>query len=310
MGEDGAPHVIVKAAVAPVDGTALVSVSAAAEFFATVQAGAVLGKLQVVQVPLNTRMVSITQGTVASWVKAGSPKPISRLSLAGEVLEPRKVSAILVTTKELIERSDPKTEARFNADLQRACVELLDASFVDPSNAGVADESPASITNGVVAMGSTGNPGEDVAALVAAFNGDLASAFFITDPTTATEIALARDAGGSFAFPDCGARGGSIVGIPLLTSKSSPRDSSGGNLVLLDASAVGVGVEGVRVARSEQATLQMSDTPDDPVSAATELVSLWQSNLVAFLVEVFANWKLAKPDAVAVVTGATYATEP
>ena len=100
------------------------------------------------------------------------------------------------------------------------------------------------------------------------------------------------------------------MGIPLLTSKSSPRDSSGGNLVLLDASAVGVGVEGVRVARSEQATLQMSDTPDDPVSAATELVSLWQSNLVAFLVEVFANWKLAKPDAVAVVTGATYATEP
>ena len=145
--------------------------------------------------------MSITQGTVASWVKAGSPKPISRLSLAGEVLEPRKVSAILVTTKELIERSDPKTEARFNADLQRACVELLDASFVDPSNAGVADESPASITNGVVAMGSTGNPGEDVAALVAAFNGDLASAFFITDPTTATEIALARDAGGSFHFP-------------------------------------------------------------------------------------------------------------
>lgn len=109
-------------------------------------------------------------------------------------------------------------------------------------------------------------------------------------------------------FPDVGPRGGSLLGIPLLTSRTSTHDSSGGVLTLLDASAVGVGMDTVRVARSEHATLQMSDTPDDPTTAATVQVSLWQSNLVAFLVEIFANWKPAAPNRVAVISGATYPT--
>lgn len=242
-------------------------------------------------------------------MRAGSPKPVSRLSLSGEILSSLKVAATLVTTRELIARSIPQTEQRFNADLQRASVELLDQTFIDPANSGVADETPASVTNGATPIASTGNPGSDVAALIAAFDGDLASAYFVTDPTTATQIALARDAGGSFQFPDASPRGGSLLGIPLLTSRSSPRDSSGGILVLLDASAVGVGTEGARAARSEQASLQMNDQPDDPATAATVQISLWQSNLVAFLVEISANWKLAKPDAVAVISGANYPTD-
>lgn len=291
------------------DGAALALTSAAAEFFATVQQQAIIGRLQGrIELPLNTRTLAITSGATAHWVKAGSPKSIGRLSLAGEILEVLKTVALLVTTTELVRRSSAESEARFNADLQRACVELLDQTFIDPANAGVADESPASITSGVTPTASSGNPGTDIAALIAPFGGDLASAYFITDPLTATEIGLARDAGGAFMFPDCGPRGGSIVGIPLLTSRASPRDSSGGILTLLDASAVGVGVDGVRVARSEQASVQMDDEPSDPPSAATVQVSLWQSNLVGFLVEISANWRLGRADGVAVVTGASYPT--
>jgi hypothetical protein len=314
-GEQSAPYVVVKAAVAAVGmnagegGGDLASPVAAQEFFAAVQQQSIIGRLQGrVELPLNTRTLGIVSGATAHWVKTKSPKPVSRLSLSGEVLQPRKTAALIVTTKEVVERSNPQTEARFNADLQRACVELLDQTFIDPTNLGSADESPASITNGATPIASSGEPGLDIAALIAAFEGDLASAYFITDPTTATQIALARDASGGFMFPDVGPRGGSLLGIPLLTSRSSPRDSSGGILVLLDASAVGVGVEGARVARSEQATLQVNDVPDDPVSATSVQVSLWQSDLVAFLVELLANWKLARPGAVAVVTAANYST--
>jgi HK97 family phage major capsid protein len=315
-GEQGAPYVVVKAAVAAIGmnagdaGVGLASPLGAQEFVASVQQGAIIGRLLGrPELPLNTRTLAITSGATAHWVKAKSPKPVSRLSLAGETLPPLKTAALIVTTREVVQRSDPKTEARFNADLQRACVELLDQTFIDPANSGVADESPASITSGATPIASSGNPATDVAALVEAFDGDLASAYFITDPTTATGLAMARDASGSFMFPDVGPRGGSLLGIPLLTSRSSPRDSSGGILVLLDASAVGVGVEGARVARSEQATLQMNDAPDDPPTATSVQVSLWQSGLVAFLVELFANWKLARSGAVALVTGANYPTD-
>jgi hypothetical protein len=307
--QSGSYQYVAKAAVDVVDGAALMQTSAPQEFLAAVQPMTIVGRLQGrVELPLNTRTLAITSGATASWRKANSPKPVSRLSLAGETLSPLKVTSLIVVTKEVVQRGDSRTEARFNADLQRAVIELLDSTFIDPGNGGTADETPASITNGATPIASTGNPGEDVAALIAGFAGDLGNAYFICDPLTATQIALARDASSGFVFPDVGPRGGSLLGIPLLTSRSSPRDSSGGILVLVDAGAIGVGVEGVRVARSEQASLQMNDTPDDPVSATTVQVSLWENGLVGFLVEISANWKLARPGAVAVVTGASYAT--
>jgi HK97 family phage major capsid protein len=276
-----------------------------------VQPLTILGRLQgKLELPFNTRTLSIVDGSTAHWVGPGKPKPLTRASFAGEVLSPLKMAAPLVITKELAQLGDARSEALFTSDLTRSCTRLLDESFISPDNAGVPNEKPASITSGATPIPSSGDPAADVGALIGAFNGDLASAFLITDPLTGAELALARDAGGSFSFPDASSRGGSILGFPLLISRSSPRDSSGGNLVLLDASAVGAATEGVRVSRSEQATVQMSDTPDNPATASTVRVSLWQANLVGLLVELFANWKLAAPDRVAVVTGANYASAP
>lgn len=314
-GELSAPCQYIKTAVAPLGmgaaegAPALASVSSAQEFFASVLQGSIIGRLVGRrEVPLNTRLLTLTTAAIAYWVSSGTPKPLTRFSLVGETLPPLKEAALVVTTAEVVKLSNPQTEQRFNADLQRALIELMDQTFIDPANAGVADESPASITSGVTPIASTGDPGEDIAALIGAFGGDLASAFFICDPTTAAQIALARDAGGGFMFPDCGPRGGSILGIPLLTSRSSPRDSSGGILVLLDASSLAVGIEGITVSRSEQATIEMQDEPTDPPTAATVKISLWQADLVGFLCEVFANWKVARSNAVAYVSDATYSS--
>jgi hypothetical protein len=43
---------------------------------------------------------------------------------------------------------------------------------------------------------------EHAHAAVAGFTGNLDSAYWVTDPTTARRMALARDAGGSFGFRD------------------------------------------------------------------------------------------------------------
>ncbi len=114
---------------------------------------------------------------------------------------------------------------------------------------------------------------------------------FVTDPETAARIALARDAGGGYLFPDAGPRGGSLLGLPSSCPASSPRTSSGGILALIDGAGIAYGAEGVRTMVSDEATLEMRDDPSSPA----EQVSLFQTNAVAVLSEVGVNWKVVRP---------------
>jgi HK97 family phage major capsid protein len=284
---------------------------AAAAFFNQVLQSSIVGRMQGIRgVGFNQRLIAVGSGIRGYWVAESKPKPLSKPVIAGTNLPSRKIAAIVVVTKEALEPHEggTGTERALDADLRRAVTEVLDTSFIDASNAGVSGEEPASVTNGATPIASTDNPATDIAALISAFSGDLSSAYFITDPVTAAQIALARDASGGFLFPDAGPRGGSILGIPLLTSRSSPRDSSGGQLALVDASAIAFAEQGLRIDRSQQAALHMSDTPDDPTDASTVLVSLWQNNLVAMRAEIFANWQVQRTGAVAVITDANYPT--
>ncbi len=154
-------------------------------------------------------------------------------------------------------------------------------------------------------MNSTGDPARDETALIEAFAGDFSAAYFVTDPSTAARLALARDAGGAFLFPDCGPRGGSILNVPLVTSRGSPVDSAGGQLALIDASSIAAAIDGMDISRAEGVALEMSDDPSD-LDAETVLVSLFQSDLVALRAVMHANWEVQRAGAVVVVTGALY----
>lgn len=277
------------------------------EFLALAEQAAVIGKLALRRVPLNTRTTQMSTGFSAYWVGGGKATPLSKAALMGDTLTPLKVLVLTAITKELLRNTSPISEARLRADMIRAISEALDAAFIDPANAGVANVMPASITNGVSPIASSGNPGTDIAALNAAFTGDYEAAAYVTDPTTAVQIALARDAAGSFAFPDAGPRGGSILGLPLIVSRSSPRDSSGGQLALVDASGIAYGAEGVRNVLGEHTSLEMVDDVTDPPTV--EQVSMWQTNSVAILSEVSANWKVVRAGAVVTIGNALYATE-
>lgn len=275
----------------------------AAEFFGLVLEASLLGRLAGLRrVPFNVRMLAMVAGATGYWVAEHAPIPMRKQTLDGASLSPLKVAAIIAATRESLAAGGQAAEDGLQRDLVRAIAAAVDGAFIDAGNTGVAGERPAAVTSGITAVPATGNPSTDLAALVDAFGGDLSAAYLVTDPTTATELALARDAAGAFLFPDCGPRGGSVLGIPLVCSRGSPRASSGGQIALVDPISIAHNADDLGIARATSATLLMSDTPD---STPTR-VSLFQTDTVAFKAVMRANWRREQADGVAVLTGASY----
>lgn len=273
------------------------------EFFDAVKQGAIIGKASGFrECDFNIRTLAVANRTSGYWVSQSNPKPLSKPVLAGDTLNVLKVAAIIVVTKESIQTGGVRTESGLQTDLQRACIELLDESFIDVNFTGTLNESPASITSSATPIAATNDAAADVQSLIEVFEGDLSASYFCADPIVAASLALARDSGGGLLFPDVGVRGGQILGVPVIVSRSSPRDSNGGQLTLFDPSSIALALGDLRMEQSQAATLIMADDPDGP----SEQVSLFQTNSVAFLCEIEANWKLQHSGAVAVLTGAAW----
>lgn len=302
-------RLVQKAGVAPVAAVDVGVGFSNPELFGTVEAGSIIGKMQQLRrVPFLRRLLHPTASPRGYWVGGTArAKPLSRFATAGSSLNVYQLATIVVLTAEAAQFEDPLTDAATRADVVRANTERADMSFIDVSNAGVADVEPASVTNGATQISSTGDPAQDITALINNFAGDFSAAYFVTDPTTAARIALARDSGGAFLFPDCGPRGGSILNIPLITSRGSPLDTTaGGQFALIDASSIAVAIDGMQIDRAQSASLEMSDTPDGTPDATVVQVSLFQADLVALRTVMHANWETQREGAVAVVTGALY----
>jgi len=97
------------------------------------------------------------------------------------------------------------------------------------------------------------------------------------------------------------ATGGTFFGYPVITSNNialsaSPTESFA---ILMDPSDILLADGGLQIDMSMEASLQMSDTPS---SAASSMISLWQSNMVALRAERFIYWMKRRSTAVAVIT--------
>lgn len=274
----------------------------AVEYLGAVREKSILGGLIGTRpVAFNVRMNARTNGAAGFWVGEALPVPLLKPTLAGTTLEAKKVAAIIVVTAEGLRSAGPAVEAGLQADLDTGCVGAIDSAFLDPANAG-SGSIAAAVTHGAPTIAATSDAADDLKALVSAFAGDMSSAYLVTDPDTATGLAMVRGANGSFLFPDCGPRGGSVLGIPLLVSRHSPITTSGGQLALIDASGITVAIDGIELSQSENATLAMAD---DPSSPATQ-VSMFQTNSVALKAVIRANWENERIGGVAVLTGVDY----
>ena len=112
---------------------------------------------------------------------------------------------------------------------------------------------------------------------------------------------MLRNSLGNAEFSTIGLTGGSLEGIPVITSQYA---ATAGDLVIaLNAKSIGMADDGaVSVEASREASLEMSDAPTGDAGAATpvatSLVSMWQTNSIALKGERFINWAKLRTDAV------------
>ena len=264
-------------------------------------------------VPFNVPLVGQTEGGEGYWVGEGKAKPLTRFGFDRNILDIYKVANIAVVTEELLRRSSPAAEALIRDSLASAIAARLDTDFINPAKAAVAGVSPASITNGLTPVASTGGDADairaDIRALMATFiaaNNAPTTGVWIMGSTTALALSMMANPLGQPEFGGISMTGGTFNGMPVIVSDYIPS----GTVVLANASDIYLADEGgIQVDMSREASLEMADNPahnSDTPTGATSLVSMFQTNSVAFRVERFINWARRRPSAVAILTGATW----
>lgn len=265
-------------------------------------------------VPFRTPLIGQTSGGDGYWVGEGNAKPLTKFDFSRTTLEPLKVANIAVATMEVIRDSSPAADGIIRDQLAAALRERLDIDFIDPAKAAVSGVSPASILNGVSGIPSAGSTADDVRTDIRAlFNAFIAAnnapqnGVFIMTATTALALSLMQSPLGQVEFPGIGMNGGTLFGLPVIVSEYVPTASAGSLVALVNASDIYVGDEGgIDVSMSTEASLQMDSTPDNPTTATTVLVSLWQRNLVGFRAERTISWARRRASAVAYLTGVNW----
>ena len=266
------------------------------------------------RIPFYSRLGAQTSGGAGYWVGEGNAKPLTKFDFSESTLTPLKVANIAVATMELIRDSNPSADGIIRDQLAAALTERLDIDFIDPAKAAVAGISPASVLNGVTGIPSSGTTAAavraDLQALYRNFitaNNAPTSGVWVMDAVTALALGMMQNPLGQSEFPGIGMNGGNFQGMPVIVSQYLPRDSAGGIVALVNASDIYLADEGgIDLAITTEASLQMDDNPDNPTTATTVLVSLFQRNLVGFRAERTVNWTRRRASAVSYLTGVNW----
>lgn len=270
-----------------------------AEFIELLRPASVIGKLTGLhRVPFMSRMGRQLTGVSGSFTGEGLPKPVGKQTYDNVTLGFAKAAIIVVLSDEAVRFSSPNAEMLARNDMIKGIATYLDKRFLDPAYSGVANVSPASITNAATHIQSSGSTlaaiDADVkAALAAAFAGtdlDPSSAVWIMPPTTALGLGMKRLTQEALAFPGISMTGGTWYGLPVIVSNAMVASGSPAEkqiLLLTQDEVLMADDGGVTLDMSTEAAVQMSDTPTD---GAVSLVSLWQNNLVGIRAERYINW--------------------
>ena len=268
------------------------------------------------RVPFNVRIPGKTSAGSAAWVGEGYRKKVTKSGYEAQTLTWAKIAAISVVTDELSRFSDPAIQTLVRDDLADAVIERMDIDFVDPDKAvGTgASASPASVTNGVTSIPSSGTDADSVRADIAALwaeadatNLPTASAVYITDAKTARALSLLRNPLGATEFPGVTMAGGSIDSVPLIVSNYVPSDSSGSLFILAFASEIYLADDGVvTIDLSKEATIFLDDDAANATPTAAQLVSMFQTNQTAIRAERWVRWQKRRPQAVAFLDGVNW----
>jgi HK97 family phage major capsid protein/HK97 family phage prohead protease len=289
----------------------LVQTNYVSEFLDLLRPATLLGKIQGLRhVPYNTSIPAVTGGTTFKWVGQGKGKPVTKAQFSAATIGHATAAGISVLTKQLIRLSTPDAQATVRDILVADCKAFLDTQFVDSSVAAVANVNPASITNGVTGTPASGtdvaDARSDISARITAFataSYGLDGLVILMSQSQAFALGTMINSVGNPAFPGLGINGGSILGVPVVTS-----ETVGSQIIFAHAPSILVAdADGIEIDTSTDATLEMVDTPSDPADASTVYTSMFQNNMVAIRVERMISWGKARSTAVDRITSAAYA---
>lgn len=263
------------------------------------------------RVPFRVPLIKQTGASTGYWVGEGKAKPLTKPAWGRTELSPLKAANIAVATMEVLRDSSPSAETLLRDDLAAAIASAIDTAFIDPTNAGSAGVKPSSITNGITPIESSGGTAAairaDVQAAMTVFiaaNNPLSAGVWVMSSSVALALSMMRTALDQPEFSGITVNGGTFFGLPVIVSEYVTD-----YVVLMNASDVWFADDGgVAVDFSTEASLEMSDAPTGSSVTPTgaELVSMFQTNSVAFRAERTLNWTRRRDTGVAVIDNVTW----
>jgi HK97 family phage major capsid protein len=293
-----------------------------AEFLEYVRPLTIVGRLTgATRVDFLKPVGTMTGGGEGYWVGEGIAKPLTSFAASITRLPPTKVANIVPVTEEWLKYASGGNDRRIRDAMAGALQQRLDEDFVDPTVTLSAGVRPASITQGAATQAATGTG--DHADIIVDFKymmgvistqGIRRSPVLIVDSATALALGMMINTFGQKVFPDMSMTGGTfLAGVQVIVSDSVPHASAGGTAILVNAPEILIADEGgFDIAMSRDASLLMTDTDPQtdmssvPVNGSAAMVSMFQTNSVAFRAERAIGWLRARTTAVAYVTAVNW----
>jgi hypothetical protein len=238
----------------------------------------------------NATVGYVSTGATAYSLNEMDMKPLSRLSITSQNMDPLKAVCMVEFTKELVKVAPPGTLQLIEGELRKAVAKVTDERFLSVVSPGV---SPNTST------GSTGTAVRaDIHGMLQQVTLDQSSKpFLISNSTVLKNIVMATDRGVS-CFPQLTPQGGSVNGIPWVVT-----DAAGTGLIyLVDAASIGANSGELILTEGQEYMRQGNDAPDSPPGASTPLVSAFQMNFVALRVERYFVVERVRSNSVAAVS--------
>jgi HK97 family phage major capsid protein len=291
------------------------------DFISYLRPRTLIGQAQFRPVPFNVRIGGQTSGGTANWVGQGKAKPVTKFDFNATTVPFTKIAAISVITQELARFSDPAAEMLVRDSLADCVIAKADGDLFDPDVAAVANVNPAGLLNGVSPVTVPGPVDYSdptsvrcaIAALWAPWDSTNIGArpAYYTTPAVARQLALSREALGTVAFPGVTMTGGTLDGVPLRVSQylANNGGSGGAPFILVDESEIYLADDGsVTLDASDVASIEMSDAPAGSsiatvAASSVNLVSMWQTNSIAFRAERFIWWGPRRSGAIQWIDG-------
>jgi hypothetical protein len=277
------------------DNTDLAPASISGGFLSVLSTRTLFGKIPFRRADFNTRTPAEIAAGSAAWVAEGEPIPASSLQTDAAVLEVSRIAGIIFLTDELI-----KVDTRGNAsDISLAMLNTIgryhDQALLDPAITAVAQKNPASLTANGTQVSVTGSTlsaittdVRNVLTTLSNSGADLSTVMIAMHPQSAVYISSLMVAGG--LAPTLGARGGELLGVPVLTTVGAVATGSPSERIIAAIVPAGVVVaEGnLEVKPGKLASFQASNTPG---SGSQSVVSAWQTATTPLRFTRFINWQ-------------------